>query len=90
MGAAVVMAERIKVGVCLCWQDEGGALKDPLLQQQDAVLKHGGVLSDLRVYGNTITMTKHDLSMRLLAGIGATCIRVGTKRYASAALVRPR
>lgn len=57
---------------------------------QHAVLQHGGHIQDIRVYGNTITMTKHDLSMRLLAGVGATCIRVGTKRYGEVLMDCPR
>lgn len=49
---------------------------------QRAVLQHGGTLEHIRVYGNELTMSKHQLSMRLLAAFGATAVRVGNKKCA--------
>lgn len=74
VGAAVIMAHRITV--CTCHRPDMS--NTPSTQR--AVLQHGGSLQHVRVYGNELTMTKHHLSMRLLAGFGATAVCVGNKK----------
>lgn len=76
-GAAVIMAQRITV----CQPVRAAYTRCSTRHTQRAVLQHGGTLEQVRVYGNGVTMTKHHVSMRLLAGLGATTVCVGNKKY---------